>query len=131
MDDLSSLVGQRVFARALGSEDLNDHDNPRHDPVLGAVLGCLEARHGRCAPLAGKSTLNRLEHGPSGNYRCRRIGHDPTGIKAPFVTQFRDAHRQPPKRIVLDFDATDDPIHGKQEARFLQSYHDRYCYLPL
>ncbi|TAD90653.1 MAG: IS1380 family transposase, partial [Alphaproteobacteria bacterium] len=58
--DLSTLVGQRVFARALGSEDLHDHGDLRRDPVLGAVLGCLEARHGRCAPLAGKSTLNRL-----------------------------------------------------------------------
>jgi Transposase DDE domain group 1 len=116
---------------ALGYEDLNDHDDLRRDPVLGTVLGRLEARHGRCAPLAGKSTLNRLEHAPVGEHRYRRIGHDPSAIEALFVTLFLEAHTQPPKWIVLDLDATDDPVHGKQEGRFFHGYYDCYCYLPL
>ena len=74
--DVATLVGQRVFGIALGYEDLIDHDALRHDPVLGVVLGRLEARRPGCAPLAGKSTLNRLEHAPQGAHRYRRIGHD-------------------------------------------------------
>jgi hypothetical protein len=77
--DVATLVGQRVFGIALGHEDLIDHDRLRHDPVLGVVLDRLEARHGRCAPLAGKSTLNRLEHGGAEADRYRRIAHDGAG----------------------------------------------------
>lgn len=128
---VATLVGQRVFAIALGYEDLNDHDELRHDPVLGAVLGRLEARHGRCAPLAGKSTLNRLEHAPEGPHRYRRIGHDPGAVEALFVDLFLEAHTAAPRRIVLDLDATDDPIHGHQEGRFFHGYYDCHCYLPL
>jgi hypothetical protein len=90
--DVAALVGQRVFGIALGYEDLIDHDRLRHDPVLGVVLGRLEARHGRCAPLAGKSTLNRLEHGATGADRYRRIAHDGAAIEALFVELFLDAH---------------------------------------
>ena len=107
--EVATLVGQRVFGIALGYEDLIDHDRLRHDPVLGVVLGRLEARHGRCAPLAGKSTLNRLEHGAAGADRYRRIAHDGAAIEALFVDLFLDAHDRPPKEIVLDLDATDDP----------------------
>jgi hypothetical protein len=85
--DVTTLVGQRVFGIALGYEDLND-DRLRHDPVLGVALGRLEARHGRCAPLAGKSTLNRLEHGSIGLDRYRRIAHDGAAIEALFVELF-------------------------------------------
>jgi len=129
--DLATLVGQRVFAIALGYEDVNDHDELRHDPVLGTVLGRLEARRSGCAPLAGKSTLNRLEHAPEGGERYRRIGHDPAAIERLFVDFFLDAHGRPPARITLDLDATDDPIHGRQEGRFFHGYYDCYCYLPL
>ena len=129
--DVHTLVGQRVFAIALGYEDVNDHDELRRDPVLGTVLGRLEARHSRCAPLAGKSTLNRLEHAPAGDHRYRRIGHDPAAIEALFVDLFLAAHDRPPTRLVLDLDATDDPIHGHQEGRFFHGYYDCYCYLPL
>jgi hypothetical protein len=115
--EVTTLVGQRVFGIALGYEDLVDHDRLRHDPVLGAVLGRLEARHGRCAPLAGKSTLNRLEHGGAEADRYRRIAHDGPAIEALFVELFLDAHTRPPKEIVLDLDATDDPVHGHQEGR--------------
>ena len=129
--EVATLVGQRVFGIALGYEDLIDHDRLRHDPVLGVALGRLEARHGRCAPLAGKSTLNRLEHGAAGSDRYRRIAHEGALIEALFVDLFLDAHDRPPKQIVLDLDATDDPLHGRQEGRFFHGYYDCHCYLPL
>ena len=129
--DVETLVGQRVFGIALGYEDVVDHDELRHDPVLGAVLGRLEARRRGYAPLAGKSTLNRLEHAPAGAHRYRRIGHDAGAIEALFVDLFLDAHEDAPERLVLDLDATDDPLHGRQEGRFFHGYYDCYCYLPL
>ena len=129
--DVATLVGQRVFGIVLGYEDLVDHDELRRDPVLGAVLGRLEARRRDCAPLAGKSTLNRLEHAPEGAHRYRRIGHDAGAIEALFVELFLDAHERAPERLVLDLDATDDPLHGRQEGRFFHGYYDCYCYLPL
>ncbi len=129
--DVSSLVGQRIFAIALGYEDLVDHDQLRHDPALCTVLGRLEARRSDCAPLAGKSTLNRLEHAPESADRYRRISHEAADIEALFVTLFLEAHDRPPEEIILDLDATDDPIHGKQEGRFFHGYYDCYCYLPL
>ena len=129
--DVATLVGQRVFGIALGYEDLIDHDELRHDPALGVVLGRLEGRRSGCAPLAGKSTLNRLEHAPAGAHRYRRIGHDEAAIEALFVDLFLDAHERAPARLVLDLDATDDPLHGRQEGRFFHGYYDCYCYLPL
>ena len=129
--DVRTLVGQRVFGIALGYEDLNDHDELRRDPVLGPVLGRLEARRPGCAPLAGKSTLNRLEHAPVDGERYRKVAHDPEAIEHLFVDLFLDAHTKAPARITLDLDATDDPIHGRQEGRFFHGYYDGYCYLPL
>jgi len=129
--DVRTMVGQRVFGIALGYEDINDHDDLRRDPVLGPVLGRLEARRPDCAPLAGKSTLNRLEHAPVDGHRYRKIAHDPDAIEHLFVDLFLDAHAKPPARITLDLDATDDPIHGRQEGRFFHGYYDGYCYLPL
>ena len=129
--EVDSLVGQRVFGIALGYEDLIDHDELRHDPVLGAALGKLETRRPGCAPLAGKPTLNRLEHAPAGADRYRRIGHDPAAIEDLLVDLFLEAHAKAPERIVLDLDATDDPIHGHQEGRFFHGYYDCHCYLPL
>jgi hypothetical protein len=130
--DLATLIGQRVFALALGYEDLVDHDTLRHDPVLAAVNGKLAARRADCAPLAGKSTLNRLEHAPQGEpTRYHKIGHDAARIERLFVDLFLDAHTAPPEEIVLDLDATDDPLHGAQESRFFHGYYGCYCYLPL
>lgn len=129
--DVPTLIGQRVFAIALGYEDVVDHDDLRHDPVLGPALGRLKARRSTCAPLAGKSTLNRLEHAPTGNDRYHKIAHDPGAIETAFVDLFLDAHTRAPARITLDLDATDDPIHGHQEGRFFHGYYDCYCYLPL
>ena len=130
--EVRSMVGQRVFGIALGYEDVNDHDDLRHDPVMAVLGGRLEARHGRCAPLAGKSTLNRLEHAPAGAPgRYHKIGHHRDAIAHLFVDLFLEAQARPPKRLVLDLDATDDPVHGHQEGRFFHGYYDYYCYLPL
>ena len=123
--DVRTLVGQRVFGLCLGYEDLVDHDQLRHDPLLGALLGRL------ATPLSGKSTLNRLEHAPSGEHRYRKISHDPKAIEDLFVELFLNGRRKPSEPIILDLDATDDPIHGHQEGRFFHGYYDRYCYLPL
>lgn len=129
---IETLVGQRVFGLALGYEDLNDHDQLRHDPILAVLAGKLAARRSDCAPLAGKSTLNRLEHAPAaGPTRYHKIGHDPEAIESLFVDLFIEAHAKAPKQIILDLDATDDPLHGHQEGRFFHGYYDCYCYLPL
>jgi DDE family transposase len=133
---VATLVGQRVFGLALGYEDLNDHDELRHDPIMAVLAGKLKARRRTCAPVAGKSTLNRLEHAPEegpgfASSRYHKISHDADAIESLFVTLFLEAHAAPPKRIILDLDATDDPLHGHQEGRFFHGYYDCYCYLPL
>jgi Transposase DDE domain group 1 len=128
---VETLVGQRVYGIALGYEDLNDHDELRHDPVMAVLADKLEARRANCAPVAGKSTLNRLELSRAEATRYHKIGHDPAGIEELFVTVFLEAHKTPPVEIILDLDATDDPLHGHQEGRFFHGYYDCYCYLPL
>ena len=129
---LRVLVGQRVVGIALGYEDLLDHDQLRFDPVLAAAMGKLEARRADCEALAGKSTLNRLEHAPQGApTRYHKIGHDGAAIERLFVDLFIEAHESAPEQIILDLDATDDPIHGEQEGRFFHGYYGGYCYLPL
>jgi len=129
---LRVLVGQRVIGMALGYEDVNDHEELRHDPLLGAVLGKLESGRRDCAALAGKSTLNRLERfAADGVTRYHRIRPDSEAIEALFVALFIEAHEQAPAEIVLDLDATDDPLHGQQEGRFFHGYYGGYCYLPL
>jgi hypothetical protein len=128
---VAAMVAQRVFGIALGYEDLIDHDQLRHDPVLAALAGKLEAKRQNCAPLAGKSTLNRLEHAPLLPSRYHKIGHDRVAIEGLFVDLFLEAHHTSPKEIVLDLDATDDPLHGHQEGGFFHGYYDCYCYLPL
>ena len=125
------LVGQRVFARALGYEDLNDHDTLRHDPILAVLAGKLTPRRKDCAPVAGKSTLNRLELSRDEPSRYHKIGHDPAAIEELWVDLFIEAHARAPKQIILDLDATDDPLHGDQEGRFFHAYYGGYCYLPL
>jgi hypothetical protein len=128
---VDTLVMQRVVGIALGYEDLNDHDDLRHDPVLAVLAGKLQAQRSDCAPLAGKSTLNRLELSRAEPTRYRKISHDPAAIESLFVDLFLDAHRKAPRQIILDLDATDDPLHGQQEGRFFHGYYDCYCYLPL
>ncbi len=134
---VATLVGQRVFGLAMGYEDLVDHDELRHDPLMAVLAGKLQPVRGDCAPVAGKSTLNRLERSRPCATRYHKIAHDPAAIEALFVTLFLDAHdrastrAQPPRQIVLDLDATDDPLHGEQEGRFFHGYYKSYCYLPL
>jgi len=128
---LGTLVGQRIFGIALGYEDVVDHDELRHDPILAVLAGKLTARRKNCAPVAGKSTLNRLELGGAAVTPYHKIGHDPAAIEGVFVELFVDAHSRAPKQIILDLDATDDPLHGHQEGRFFHGYYDCYCYLPL
>jgi len=129
--EVSTLVGQRVFGIALGYEDLNDHDDLRHDPIMAVLAGKLTARREDCAPVAGKSTLNRLELSKLEPTRYHKISHNPVAIKALLVELFLDAHECAPEQIILDLDATDDPLHGEQEGRFFHGYYDCYCYLPL
>jgi hypothetical protein len=119
---IAVMVAQRIFGIALGYEDLVDHDQLRHDPVLAALAGKLQAKRKGCAPLAGKSTLNRLEHAPLAPCRYHKIGHDAAAIEGLFVDLFLDSHATAPLRIILDLDATDDPLHGHQEGRFFHGY---------
>ena len=138
---VGELVAQRVFALALGYEDLNDHDTLRHDPLLAVLVGKADPtgqdrrrREDRGKSLAGKSTLNRLELTPTGanaKSRYKKVVARHRDIESFFVKTFLALHPQPPKEIVLDLDATDDPIHGHQLGRFFHGYYDNYCYLPL
>jgi hypothetical protein len=128
---VATLVGQRVFGIALGYEDLNDHDDLRHDPMMAVLAGKLEAWRSDCAPVAGKSTLNRLELSRETATRYCKIAHDPAAIERLLVDIFLEGHEEAPKQIILDLDATDDPLHGEQEGRFFHAYYDCYCYLPL
>jgi hypothetical protein len=129
--EVVTLVGQRVFGTALGYEDLNDHDTLRHDPIMAVLAGKLEARRKGCAPVAGKSTLNRLERSRLEPTRYHKISHNPVAIKKLMVDLFLESQERPPSQIILDLDATDDPVHGEQEGRFFHGYYDCYCYLPL
>jgi hypothetical protein len=129
--EVATLVGQRVFGIALGYEDLNDHDELRHDPMMAVLAGKLVARREDCAPVAGKSTLNRLELSKLEPTRYHKISHNPVAIKNLLVDVFLEAHERAPKQVILDLDATDDPLHGEQEGRFFHGYYDCYCYLPL
>ena len=117
--EVETLVMQRVAGIALGYEDLIDHDELRHDPVLATLAGKLAARRADCAPLAGKSTLNRLELSRPEPTRYHKISHDAAAIETLFVDVFLEAHRRAPAQIILDLNATDDPLHGHQEGRLL------------
>ena len=122
--EVSTLVGQRVFGIALGYEDLNDHDQLRHDPMMAVLAGKLAARRSDCAPVAGKSTLNRLELSRAEATRYHRISHDPAAIEALFIDLFLESQAKAPAQIILDLDATDDPLRGRQEGRFFHGYYD-------
>jgi hypothetical protein len=129
--EVVTLVGQRVFGIALGYEDLNDHDTLRHDPVMAVLAGKLAARREDCAPVAGKSTLNRLERSRLEPTRYHKISHNAVAIKKLIVDLFLESQDQVPNEIILDLDCTDDPVHGEQEGRFFHGYYGCYCYLPL
>jgi len=138
---LKELISQRVYGIALGYEDLNDHDKLRTDPLLAVLCGKTDpsGQDRRCErdkgkALAGKSTLNRLELTPpdaTEKSRYKKIVYQEENIKSFFIDTFLDSHKEKPKQIILDLDATDDPLHGKQEGRFFHGYYGCYCYLPL
>jgi hypothetical protein len=138
---VEELVAQRVYALALGYEDLNDHDNLRHDPLLAVLVGKQEPtgshrvnQRDKGKALAGKSTLNRLELTPIGanaQSRYKKIPLDTHAVDRVFTEIFLQSYDKPPASIVLDLDATDDPIHGNQLGRFFHGYYKDYCYLPL
>ena len=135
------LVRQRIFALALGYEDLNDHDRLRDDALLALLAGKDDLtgqqrarERDRGHALAGKSTLNRLELTPPGassESRYKKITASCSDFSRLFVDLFLDAYQTPPEEIILDFDATDDPLHGHQLGRFFHGYYKQYCYLPL
>jgi Transposase DDE domain group 1 len=129
---LPAMLRQRIFGIALGYEDIVDHDQLRHDPVLGVLGGALISKRSDCAPLAGKSTLNRLEHSAKvGADPYHKITHDPAAIERWFVELMMNAHDEAPRQLTIDIDATHDPIHGEQEGRHFNGFYDCYCYLPL
>ena len=138
---VEELLRQRIFGLALGYEDLNDHNELRMDPLLATAVGKQDAtgenrKHARHqgAALAGKSTLNRLEFAldaEAAEDRYHRIAADPEAIERFFVESFLHSVEEVPERLILDFDATDNPLHGQQEGRFFHGYYGDYCYLPL
>jgi len=138
---VEELIKQRVFALALGYEDLNDHDQLRTDPLLATLVGKRDVTgeqrqelRDRGKPLAGKSTLNRLELTPvkaNAKSRYKKIVARERKMERWFVEAFLRLNPTPPEEIILDLDATDDPIHGHQAGRFFHGYYDSYCYLPL
>ncbi len=138
---VEELIKQRVFGIALSYEDVNDHDELRHDPLLAVRVGKRDPtgehrvrQRDKGKALAGKSTLNRLERTPSGASvasRDKKIVAECSAIEPFFVDAFLDSYDEPPEEIILDFDPTDDQIHGNQLGRFFQGYYGHYCYLPM
>ena len=131
--ELQLLLQQRVLGLALGHEDLNDHDELRKDKALQASVGRLQPRRADCQPLAGKSTLNRLELAAGGTdaRRARRIAVDFERLDELLVDLLLESYARVPRKIVLDIDATDVPLYGQQEERFYHGYYKEYVYMPL
>ncbi len=121
------MLSQRVYGLALGYEDINDHEQLRFDPVFGILAG----RDDLEKPLAGKSTLNRMELSTSTKDRYKKIIFWKDWLDELLVKVFLESHQDAPAEIILDVDTTDLPLHGKQEGRFFHGYYDNYCYLPL
>jgi len=121
------MLAQRIYGLALGYEDLNDHEQLRKDPVFSILAGREELDE----PLAGKSTLNRMELGAGTKDRYKKITFWKEAMDELLVKVFIESHESAPAEIVLDVDTTDLPLHGKQEGRFFHGYYDNYCYLPL
>ena len=124
---VQEMISQRVYGLALGYEDINDHEQLRSDPLFSVLAGREELEK----PLAGKSTLNRLELGDGREDRYKKISFWKQGIDELLVEVFIESQERSPEQIVLDVDTTDLPLHGQQEGRFFHGYYDSYCYLPL
>ena len=126
--EVKTLVGQRVFGIALGYEDLNDHDVLRHDPVMAVLAGKLTAHRGimRRWPASRRFEPSRVElsRGDALPQDQLRGGRTRGAVRgAVFLNPFRE----PPEEIILDLDATDDPLHGHQEGSFFHGYYDCYA----
>ena len=130
---VETLIGQRIFGLALGYEDLNDHDELRKDPTFTALAGKLApVLRSDCEALAGKSTLNRLEHTPKRyGAKYHKIECHRARVDALLVDVVLGAHDRAPREIVLDLANTNIPLHGMQEGRFYHGHYEKYCYLPL
>lgn len=133
---IESLIRQRIYGLVMGYEDLNDHEKLRHDTMFAIALGKTIGRENEPVVLAGKSTLNRLEHCPEdveqgAESRYHKIGHSPEEIESLFVKIFLESHSKEPRQITLDLDVTDDLVHGSQEQVFFNTYYGGYCYAPL
>jgi hypothetical protein len=134
--ELIDFVAQRLYGWVQGYEDLNDHEQLRHDPMFGIVVGKLESEHPRCAPLAGKSTLNRLEQAMHvatdlSEQRYVKFCVNPNQMESLLVELCLEHQGKEPKQIILDLDVSDDPVHGSQEQAFFNGYYDHVCYAPL
>src|SRR6516225_5122863 len=125
---VEQLVSQRIYGLALGYEDLNDHEQLRQDPLLRVLAGKADVED---SPLAGKSTLNRLELSDGTPNRYKKITFWKEGMDELLVKVFLESHATAPEEIILDLDVTDFALHGGQEGRFFHGYYDCYCYLPL
>jgi hypothetical protein len=131
-----SLVAQRIYGLIMGYEDINDHETLRHDPIFALAVGKVINSEQELMTLAGKSTLNRLEHCPEDvpsreNSRYHRIEYDSEAIETLLVELFFESYKKPPRQIILDLDVTDNLIHGNQEETFFNPYYKGYCYAPL
>lgn len=133
---ICGLIAQRVYGLIMGYEDLNDHEELRHDLMFALCVGKIIGSDNEQIVLAGKSTLNRLEHCPEtveerAESRYHRIGHETEAIESLLVDIFLESYSKPPRQIVLDLDVTDDLVHGNQEQAFFNTYYGGYCYAPL
>src|SRR6202162_3088856 len=135
---LEEMLAQRIYGLALGYEDLNDHEQLREDPLLAVLAGKSDPtgqdrkrQRDKGKPLAGKSTLNRLEHGIAPPDRYKKVNYDAEAIDRLLVDLWLEAHTQAPEEVILDLDTTDVALHGHQEGRFFHGYYNHYCYLPL
>jgi DDE family transposase len=135
---LEQMLAQRIYGLALGYEDLNDHDQLREDPLLAVLVGKSDPTgedrirpRDRGKPLAGKSTLNRLEQGSATPDRYKKVNYDAEAMDRLLVDLWLEAQAGPPQEVILDLDTTDVALHGHQENRFFHGYYNHYCYLPL
>jgi hypothetical protein len=138
---VEQLLRQRIFGLVLGYEDLIDHDGLREDPCLATACGKYDPQgedrlqeEDKGTPLAGKSTLNRLETGVvdgGPEDRHKKIVCDLAAVEALLIEYWLEMRDEAPSTIVLDLDATDIPLHGDQEEKFYHGYYGHYCYLPL
>src|SRR5207244_2410754 len=135
---LEQMLAQRIYGLVLGYEDLNDHEQLREDPLLAVLTGKSDPtgqdrkrQRDKGKPLAGKSTLNRLEHGIATPDRYKKVNYDAEAIDRLLVDLWLEAHAQAPEEVILDLDTTDVALHGHQEKRFFHGYYNHQCYLPV